>query len=133
MKKGRKRFRFVPTFQTIEEILADQNLAKLGDVYTNFVFSLYLSLKAETPHGVRATSRMLSEVLNRSGLREHVSSRVDRHGQADAVEALLVYAWLHGLLSISESLKILAEYEDEVEAFSSLISYVKKVLGLHSS
>lgn len=128
--RGSKRFRFVPTFKTIEEILDDQNLAKLGDAYTNFVFSLYLSMKAEKPKGARAKSRLLSEALRRSGLREHVSSRVDRHGQADAVEALLVYVWLRGLVSISESLKILLECEDEVEAFSSLIEYAKEALGL---
>ena len=128
--RSSKRFRFVPTFKAIEEVLDDQNLAKLGDAYTNFVFSLYLSIKAGKPKGARAKSRLLSEALRRSGLREYVSSRVDRHGQADAVEALLVYVWLHGLVSISESLKILVEYEDEVEAFSSLIEYVTEALGL---
>lgn len=125
-----KLFRFTPTFKTIQEILADQELAKLGDAYTNLVYSLYLSAKIEKPTGAKASSRLLSKALRQSGLRTMLPSRVDRHNQADAAESLLAYAWLQGLMTIKESVEILAEHKDVVRAFSSLLSNAWEKLDL---
>ncbi len=125
-----KMFRFTPTFKTIQEILADQELAKLGDAYTNLVYSLYLSVKIEKPTGAKADSRLLSKALKQSGLRAFLPSRVDRHKQADAAESLLVYAWLQGSMTIKESVEALAEHKDVVKAFTHLLSIAREKLDL---
>ena len=125
-----KRFTFTPTYKTLEKILTDHNLATLGDAYTNLIYSLYLSIKTGKPTGAKASSRMLSKALKQAGLRDLMSSRLDRHSQADAAEALLVYAWLQGQATITESVNILSSHEKVADAFSSLLTDTKKKLDL---
>ncbi len=127
---GRKRFSFTSTHKTLQDVLLDQNLAPLGDAYTNLIYSLYLSTKKRKPAGAKADSRMLSNALREAGLRKLLPSRIDRHKQADAAEALLVYVWLHGLTTVAEGVKIMTKYEDGVEAFSSLLSDAKRRINL---
>lgn len=130
MSNPKKRFPFTPTYKNVQEILADHNLATLGDAYVNFVYSLYLSMKTGKPTGAKVDSRLLSKALNQAGIRELLPSRVDRHKQADAVEALLVYLWLQGLTTIRENVETLRAHEDVAEAFSLLISRATKTLNL---
>jgi hypothetical protein len=124
------RFPFVPTHEAIEEILADHALAALGDAYTNLIYSLYLSITKGKATGVKANSNLLSEALKQAGLREFLPSRIDRHRQADAAEALLVYVWLQGLTTLTESVFMLARHKDATKAFCALLSEVKKKLEL---
>lgn len=121
---------FVPTYKTLPAILADDELAALGDAYVNLVYSLYLSVKSGRAVGEKVDNRALSEALRHAGLRKHLAARTDRHKQADAAESLLVYAWLQEKITITESVGILMKHEDAVEAFSSLLSHVDKRLGL---
>ncbi len=128
MPKSRKntRYPFTPTGKTLQEILTNHELATLGDAYTNFIYSLYLSIKTGKPTGAKADSRTLSKALKQAGLRELLPSRTDRHKQADAAEALLIYVWLLGLTTINENLATLTKRENDVEAFSSLLSDAKE-------
>lgn len=124
------RFSFAPTHETIKEVLTDHNLAALGDAYTNLLYSLYLSVAKRKPIGVKANSHLLSEALKQAGLREFLPSRIDRHKQADSAEALLVYVWLQGLTTITESMSILLGYKDATKAFCALLSKAEKKLRL---
>jgi len=128
--KKNKRFSFIPTYKTVQEIITDQNLATLGDAYTNLIYSLYLSTKTREPTGAKANSHILSKALKQARLRRFLPSRTDRHKQADAAEALLVYAWLQGLTAIKENVNMMIKYKDATEAFSSLLSDAKKKLDL---
>ncbi len=130
MPTPKKRFPFTPTYKNVQEILADHNLATLGDAYVNFVYSLHLSMKTGRPTGAKVDSRLLSKALNQAGLRILLPSRVDRHKQADAAEALLVYLWLQGLTTIRENVETLKAHEDIAEAFSLLVSRAVKTLNL---
>jgi hypothetical protein len=123
------RYSFAPSHSALPDILTDHKLASLGDAYTNLVYSLYLSVKTGKPAGAKADGRLLSNACKRAGLRGFLPSRVDRHQQADAAEALLVYVWLQGLATISESVSTLMKYEDVEEAFGFLLSTAKKKLG----
>jgi hypothetical protein len=125
-----KRFPIATSYKTIQEILTDHNLATLGDAYTNLVYSIYLSIKTGKPAGAKADSQMLSKALKQAELRELMPSRVDRHKQADAAEALLVHVWLQGLTTITESVNTLIKYKDVAEAFGFLLSDAKKKLDL---
>jgi hypothetical protein len=127
-QKQNKRFPFTPTYKNIQEILTDHSLATLGDAYTNLIYSIYLSTKTGKPTGAKANSHMLSNALKQAGLRELLPSRVDRHKQADAAEALLVYVWLQGLTTITENVHTLTKHENTTDAFSFLLSEAKKKL-----
>ena len=114
----------------LREILVDQKLAALGDAYVNFIYSVALSKRKREPTGAKADSRLLAEALKKAGLRRFLPLRIDRHKQADAVEALVVYAWAKGSMTIEEGISVLGQHEDMVEAFCSLILTAKRKLDL---
>lgn len=76
--------------------------------------------------GVRAKGSVLAEGLRRAGLRSFLGSRMTRHALADAAEALLVYAWLNGYVSLDECVAIIGNTGDAVEGLSMLLETVKK-------
>jgi len=126
----RGKFPFISSYKDLREILMDHKLAALGDAYVNFVYSLALSKRRGEPTGVRVDSRVLAEALKRAGLRKFLPSRIDRHKQADAAEALIVYAWIQDLMTIGEGVSILEQYEDATEALCSFLLTAKKRLNL---
>jgi len=123
-------FTFVPHFKSLQEVLTNHKLAAFGDAYVNFLYSLAISKKSREPTGAKVNSRLLAEALRKAGLREYLPSRTDRHKQADAAEALIVYAWLKGLIPLEEGISILERYENSVEGFCSLLILAKKKLNL---
>jgi len=123
-------YSFTPVFKNLQEILTNHKLAALGDAYINFLYSLAISKKNREPTGAKVNSRLLAEALKKAGLREYLPSRTDRHKQADAAEALIVYAWLKGLIPLEEGVNVLERYEDETEGFYNLLILAKKRLNL---
>jgi len=121
---------FVSEYKTLSEVLRDHKLAALGDAYLNFLFSLAKSKKSGEPVGARVDNSMLAAALRKAGLRELLPSRTNRHEQADAAEALIVYAWIKNVLTIEESVNILERDEDVAEAFCSLICTARERLNL---
>jgi hypothetical protein len=119
-------FPFIKKFKSVEEILTSHTLAALGDAFVNFVYSLALSKKKNRPVGVRAKGSVLSKSLKDSGLRGLLPSRMDSHKQADAAEALIVYAWMRQLISIDEIVSILSEKEEAADAFTELLVEIKR-------
>ncbi|MFA5363773.1 MAG: ribonuclease III family protein [Candidatus Bathyarchaeia archaeon] len=119
-------YTFTPKHEKLTEVLLDQKLAKLGDAYVNFLYSLALSKKMNEATGTKVEGRLLADAFKKAGLREYLPSRIDRHKQADASEALIVYVWLHGLMTIQEGLEILESTEDKIEAFTLLLLSAQK-------
>jgi len=72
----------------------------------------------------------LSEALRKAGLREHMPSRIDKHVLSDAAEALVVYAWLHDLLTLEDSVEILGKTDSLVEGLTQLLLKVKERIKL---
>lgn len=100
-------------------------MAKLGDAYVNFVFSLGRSRALQEPQGVKVSDRILAEALRRSGLRKVLPYRTTRQDCANAVEALLVYGYLNRLVSLEETVdRIAANADSPVDAFADLITLV---------
>jgi hypothetical protein len=118
-------FTFIPQHKSLTEVLMDQKLAKLGDAYVNFLYSMALSKKKGEPAGTKVQGRLLADAFKKTGLREFLPSRIDRHKQADAAEALIVYPWLLGSMTMEEALEILEQNEDAIEAFSVLLLAAK--------
>lgn len=124
-----RRRRLIHTDLALDEILTDKKLARLGDPYINLIWSLALSEKAGEPTGAKVKSKTLAEALKRSGLRRHLPKRIDRHTQGDAAEAFIVYSWLHGVMSLEESVEFIVErIEEPIEAFASLLEEIERRL-----
>lgn len=121
---------FLFPYRSLTEVLEDHKLASLGDTYVNFVYSLALSQKNRKPTGVKVKGSLLAEALRRAGLREHVSSSVSSHDLADAAEALLVYAWLNGCVTLEESVKTLTRNDDPIEGLRQLLERIKSRIKL---
>lgn len=116
---------FIKNHENLSEILMDQKLAKLGDAYVNFLYSLALSKMNGEATGVKVKGRLLADAFKKADLRKFLPSRIDRHKQADAAEALIVYPWIKGLMTMEEGLEILEKTEDSIEAFCNLLVVAK--------
>lgn len=102
-------------------------MAKLGDAYVNFIFSLARSRALQEPQGIKVSDRLLAEALRRSGLRQELPRRTTRQDCANAVEALLVYGYLNKLVSLEAAVdQIAAAPDSPVDAFAQLIKSVAK-------
>jgi len=123
-------FAFIPEYKSLREVLTDQKLAALGDAYVNFVYSVALSKRKGEPTGAKVDSRLLAEALRKAGLRNLLPSRIDRHKQADAAEALIVYAWVRGVMAMEEGVNILEQCDDFAEAFCSFLLTARRRLDL---
>ncbi len=114
--------RFPPEHSGIIEVMMDKNLAKLGDTYVNFTFSLAESCRNGKGANSRVSTKILSESLKRSGLRSLMPKRTTLHEQADAVEALAIYSWLVEAMTMEECVSLLSiEGKEEVDLFTGLI------------
>jgi hypothetical protein len=108
----------------LRRIILDKGLARLGDAYINFIYSLALSEVEGTPTGVKVSDRILAEAARSSGLRTLLPKRSGRNGAANAVEALLVYAWNRKLMRSEEMVEILKSHPDPRESFTHLIGLI---------
>ncbi len=118
-------FKLIKNHENLSEILMDQKLAKLGDAYINFLYSLALSKIKGEATGVKVKGRLLADAFKKADLRKFLPSRIDRHKQADAAEALIVYPWIKGTMTMEEGLEILEQTENEIEAFCNLLVTAK--------
>jgi len=124
-----KAKRILKEYGSPEEVLLDKDLAGLGDMYVNFLHSLALSQKLQRPTGAKVNNRILAEAVKRSGLRKILPTRIDRHAQGNAAEALIVYAWLQQVVGFEDCLQILKEGDDPTDAFTRLLREIAKRLG----
>jgi hypothetical protein len=124
---------FIPKHQKLSEVLADHELAALGDAYVNLIYSLALSERQHKPVGKKAESSMLASALKNVGLRALLPSRMDRHRQADAAEALIVYSWLTEAVSLEEAVYVMRKGETVDEAFILLLQTILEKLALEKT
>lgn len=111
------------------QILTDKSLAALGDAYINFAYSLAISKKIKKPYGKKVKGTPLAEAIRKTGLREALPSRIDKHILSDAAEALLVYAWLNELTTLEEAVEVL-EKNDLESALIELLLKAKERIKL---
>jgi len=128
-----KDFGFVPKHENLQAVLLDHDLAALGDAYVNFVYSLALSEKQHKPVGRKVDSSVLAVAIRKAGLRASLPSRTDRHKQADAAEALIVYAWLNNIVSLGEAVQAIGKEESLEEAFCVLLRTIVEKLKIEKA
>jgi len=105
----------------ISSIMQDRKLASLGDAYVNLVYSLALTQISGEPRGVKVSDRILSAAFKAAGLRDYLGSRQSRKDFANASEALLIETFRKGLLTTSESVKIITQGEDLADGITDLL------------
>lgn len=120
----REYFPFITRYSKISDILSDKDLASLGDAYINFVYSLALSRITGKPIGRKIGSNILSLALKKAGIRSLLPPRTDRHRQADAAEALIIFGWLSGAISIKETLDMLVKNGDIVDNLCAVLKLI---------
>ncbi|MEM2111544.1 MAG: ribonuclease III family protein [Candidatus Bathyarchaeia archaeon] len=130
---SKKKFPFIWRHISLTDVLTDRELASLGDSYVNFVYSLALSKKMGKPIGRKISSSSLASALRKANLRKLLAPRTDRHKQADAVEALAVYAWLTGAVPFENFLHIIEREESVEDAFSLLLQIILSKINLEIS
>jgi hypothetical protein len=124
--RGGRVFLFRTVRTSLAEVLEDGDLTSLGDSYVNFVYPLALSNRRGKPSGVKVKGSVLAEALRKAGLRGCLGSGMTRHALADAAEALLVYAWLNGCITLDESVAAVGKAKDAVEGLSLLLAAAEK-------
>ncbi|HLN44166.1 MAG TPA: ribonuclease III family protein [Candidatus Sulfotelmatobacter sp.] len=120
---------FLKEYNSLTQILTDKSLAALGDAYINFAYSLAISKKIKKPYGKKVKGTPLAEAIRKTGLREALPSRIDKHILSDAAEALLVYAWLNELTTLEEAVEVL-EKNDLESALIELLLKAKERIKL---
>jgi len=115
----------------LREVLSSKHLAALGDSYLNLLYSVSLSSKLGRPAGDKIRGSILCTALRDSGLRRLLPKRVDRHRQADALEALAAYTWIKGSISFQSAVKILNRYEDPTAGMTNLALKMGEVFEKH--
>lgn len=121
----RKIYEFAGRHKSLSEVLADPDLASLGDAFVNFVSSVALSSRKGKPTGTKVKGTLLAEALRRADLRKDFPSRASSHDLADAAEALIVYSWLHGFLTLEEAVSTLGKAETTLEGLTVLLERIK--------
>ncbi len=114
----------------LRKILTDRSLARLGDAYINFIYSLALTEIAGEPKGIKVSDSTLAEAARVSGLRKLLPKRTRRNDAANAVEALLIYAWRSKLVATEEAVDVLKRNAGPQENFAYLIELTAKRLQL---
>ena len=105
----------------LKKILADKGLARLGDAYVNFIYSLALTDIEGEPTGAKVSDRILAEAAKISGLKRLLPKRTRRNDVANAVEALLAYTWQNKLITAEEGEDILKMNSCSQDSFVNLI------------
>ncbi|MEM2093787.1 MAG: ribonuclease III family protein [Candidatus Bathyarchaeia archaeon] len=121
----RVRTRLLLRQMSLSEILVNPDLAKLGDVFLNLVYSLMQTIQYGKGVNARVPSRILASALKMSRLKRELPLRTSVHDQADAVEALSAYAWLSGVITIGELVSLLSKStENHAEAFKQAVNEI---------
>ena len=128
-RSDKVKLNFIPHYSNIRDILLDHELASLGDAFVNLIYSLALSKQHRRPLGKKADSSTLSSALKRADLRRFLPTRTNRHMQADAAEALIVYAWITDVISIDSAVYQLSLTNDSIEGFTLLMETILSKLN----
>ncbi|HDM88617.1 hypothetical protein DRO64_01115 [Candidatus Bathyarchaeota archaeon] len=126
----RSDFPFVLEYQSLKDVLIDHDLAALGDAFVNFIYSLALSFRRGKPVGEKLDNETLASALREAGLRKILPFRMDRHEMANAAEALIVYAWLRGVMSMGDILRIIERSDDIRTSWSVLLRKIVEEIRL---
>jgi hypothetical protein len=85
---------------SLESIMNDKGLAKIGDNLVNFCYSLAKSVVLGEATGEKVRDSVLARALRATPAYPSMGRRTDAGRAADAYEAIMAYLWLTDKLSI---------------------------------
>ncbi|MHA1961807.1 MAG: ribonuclease III family protein [Candidatus Thorarchaeota archaeon] len=94
---------------SVDEIMNDKGLAKLGDALVNLCYSLAKSLATDALTGEKVRDDVLAKALRSTPVYRHLRRRTDIGTAGDAYEAIIAYLWLSGQTSIEEVAAFLSQ------------------------
>jgi len=105
-------------------------LARLGDSFLNFVYSLAMTRWIGEPQGLKVSDRILADVAKKTGVRSMLPRRTARGEIANSIEALIVQAWLTGVITIDETVRLMEkQMEDPSEAIARVVVNILKKMN----
>ncbi len=113
--------------EELMQILLDQKLARLGDAFVNFVYSLALTRSTGEPVGIKVSDKVLARAAQEAGIRQLLPKRTTRDDVSNAVESLIVYVWLQKQMTIDEISAILEVQRDQ--PYDSFKVLLQKILS----
>ena len=95
----------------LRDFLFNKGNAKLGDSLVNFIYSLAKSGVTKSPTGTKVSDAILAKAYRSSlWMKTDYLKLKGKKGQlADQVEALVLFFWIHKLISIDNFVSVLME------------------------
>jgi hypothetical protein len=95
--------------RSVEEIVNDKGLAKVGDGIVNLCYSLAKSQVLGHATGDKVRDSVLARAIRATVVYRHISRRTDSGRAADAYEAIIAYLWMKGIITIQGVVDSLVE------------------------
>jgi hypothetical protein len=86
--------------ETVEEIMNDKGLAKVGDGIVNLCYSLAKSKVLGHTTGDKVRDSVLARAIRATNVYRHISRRTDVGKAADAYEAIVAYLWMKNTITV---------------------------------
>ena len=116
-------WRFLKETQSVEGIMRNKGLAKLGDNLVNLCYSLAKSQALGEATGEKVKDRVLARAIRATPIYSKFGRRTDAGMAADAYEAIIAYLWLTEktnievlVTSIADNLNITSDTNRKKEA-----------------
>jgi hypothetical protein len=97
---------------SIENIMHDKGLAKVGDGLVNFCYSLAKSLVLGYATGEKVRDSVLARAIRATSVYQHMNRRTDAGRAGDAYEAIMAYLWMKEKITISDMVSSLSDTLD---------------------
>ncbi len=95
--------------QSVEEIMNDKGLAKIGDAIVNLCYSLAKSKVLGNATGDKVKDSILARAIRATEVYRHISHRTDSGKAADAYEAIVAYLWMKERITVQEIVENLVQ------------------------
>jgi hypothetical protein len=95
--------------KTIDAIMNDKGLAKIGDGLVNFCYSLAKSAVLGEATGEKVRDSVMAHAIRATPVYSQIGRRTDAGDAADAFEAIMAYLWITKKLTIEEFVSLLIQ------------------------
>ena len=95
--------------ESVEAIMNDKGLAKVGDSVVNLCYSLAKSRVIGQATGEKVRDSVLARAIRATEVYRHISRRTDSGRAADAYEAIMAYLWMTGKITVQGTVDALAQ------------------------
>jgi len=102
-------WRFLSKPQSVESVMRDKGLAKLGDNLVNLCYSLAKSQVLGEATGEKVKDRVLARAIRATPVYKKLGRRTDAGMAADAYEAIIAYLWLTEKTNIEDMVTLVVD------------------------